>query len=274
MNEYQNFVSNLKLPTSTSDAKSVYAFSLHKSGSTMLFNMLSEIAKYDGRKYYSLPDIAFAEGVHPRAELFGVERIFKDTGYLYGGFRHLPDTYQIPELELHKKIVLVRNPLDVLVSLYFSESKSHIVPKRGKLKDMLMKKREISLQTNINDYVIKQAEGQLKRTLTYTQVFAHSNCALYRYEDIIYNKTEFLFEICKFLGMNVSDEVITKVAKSYDVFPERESESEHIRQVHPGNYKKHLTEETQSILKEKFKTVLEAFGYLPSTKIAHNHLLG
>ena len=55
-------------------------------------------------------------------------RIFLDRGYCYGGFRFLPESFEIPILGQVKSLLLVRDPRDMLVSHYFSTRSSHPAP--------------------------------------------------------------------------------------------------------------------------------------------------
>jgi hypothetical protein len=269
MNEAQKFIEELTLPPTKSDAPSVYAFSLHKSGSTLLYNMLSELAGHTDMAYFSLQDQIFANGIPNNVEIPGTQNIFKENGYIYGGFRFLPTSYEIPNLCNHKKILLIRNPLDVLVSLYFSRKSSHKIPEKGKLREMWKKKREKVQNEDINDFVLNEADKHLKRMESYNQLLSDVNLRIYRYEDIIYDKKEFIHGILDFFEINVAEKKIDKVVDKHDVFPEAENESEHVRQVHPGNYKKHLAKSTIDTLNLKFGAILAAFGYLPSAKCAN-----
>ena len=272
MDEAEKFIQKLKLPTSHSEAPSVYAFSLHKSGSTLLYNMLADLAPYAGQPYFSIQDQFFVNGITPHQKVNGVERLFQPNGYLYGGFRFFPKSYDIPNIEMHKKILLIRNPLDVMVSMYFSRISSHKIPEKGKLRGIWLKKREDANKLSIDEFARGQYLTYLKRTLSYKDMLNQDNCRVFRYEDIIYSKKDFLLEVIEFYGWNIDKEIIAKVATKHDVFPDKEKQSEHVRQVHPGNYKKHLSKETQSFLEEKFTQVLQAFGYKINAKNAYQLL--
>lgn len=262
MTEYEKFIQDLTLPESQSLAPSVYAFSLHKSGSTLLYNMLAELAPHAGQPYFSIQDQFFMNGIPINEKIEGVEKLFKDKGYLYGGFRFYPSSYLLPNIMQHKKILLVRNPLDALVSMYFSRKKSHKIPEKGLLRDMWLKKRKAANEQTIDEFVFDSYSAHLNRMMSYVEILNSKNCLVFRYEDIIYEKPRFLREIVDFYAWSISDEVIQKVSENHDVIPEAEDESQHVRQVHPGNYKKHLSYESQKCLMEKFERVLSAFGYI------------
>lgn len=261
MNEHRSFLEQLELPPTTSDARSVFAFSLHKSGSTLLFNMLSELAAYTEQPYFSMQDQFFINGIPINEKIEGVERLFKEKGYIYGGFRFFPTNYILPNMSIHKNILLVRNPLDALVSMYFSQKSSHKIPNKGLLRKIWQKKREDAVSLTIDEFVQKNYKAHLERIMGYSDLLNSGNCRVYRYEDIIYEKFSFLKEISSFYEWDVGDATIRNISDKYDVIPEAENELQHIRQVHPNNYKKHLSIESQIFLKEKFDRVLSAFGY-------------
>jgi len=274
MSDIEEFLSQLTLPASKSEAPSVYAFSLHKSGSTLLFNMLTRLAPHADLSYFSLQDQLFAEGIHHDAKkTFPLPNdLFQQKGYLFGGFRFYPDYYDIPNSQTHKKILLVRHPLDVLVSTYFSRVYSHAIPKKGALKQLWLKKRKESSEQSLESFVIDNYKPHLKRMLSYKNMLNQPNFKLYRYEDIIYSKKDFLRDIVRFYEWNIADDVLTKIANEFDIFPSKEKKNDHVRQVHPGNYKKHLSYETISALENEFEAILYAFGYKVDPKSAFQRL--
>jgi len=273
MNESQKFIDELTLPLPKSDAPSVYAFSLHKSGSTLLFNMLSELSKKLDYEYFSIQDKMFEYGIPPKESLKNTEELFSDKGYVYGGFRFFPKNYSIGEYSKYKSILLVRNPLDALVSMYFSAKSSHKIPKSGILKNIWLKKREETQKQSIDEFVIASAEAHKERVMSYTELLGSECCRLFRYEDIIYDKAEFLRDIADHYAWDVPTNILSEIAKKHDIFPGTEKSSEHVRQVHPGNFKKNLQPETITYLQEIYKDVLEAFGYNPSAQSAFLRLI-
>lgn len=272
MDESQKNINELELPDSQTDAPSVYAFSLHKAGSTLLFNMLMELAPHVGYAYFSLPDQIFINGIIPTVELSETERLFKPTGYLYGGFRFYPTTYTLPNLNSYKKILLVRNPMDSLVSMYFSGKKSHLIPKKGRLRNILLKRREDVQSQDIEAFVRGRYQLHIQKMKRYKEILSQDNLMVYRYEDIIYDKLGFLKSICHFYEWDIGDGLLQDIVSRYDVFPETEHQDNHIRQVHPNNYKKQLSLELQHFVEEKFAPIMEDFGYKLSSKVANSAL--
>ena len=85
----------LALPPAVSDRPSVFAFSLAKAGSTLLYNMLRELAPAAGLTYFSPEDALFAANVGANDRPTDIGDVFRPTGYCYGGFRQFP-AYPVP----------------------------------------------------------------------------------------------------------------------------------------------------------------------------------
>lgn len=264
MTDIIDVLQHITLPDSASNKPSCYAFSLHKSGSTLLFNILHDLAPHVDLTYFSLQDHLFQKGIRPRAQLINTESLFKETGYIYAGFRLFPKNYSVGDIKNSKKIFLMRNPLDALVSLYFSEKTSHAIPKQGQYREDMIKARKELDSVTIDDFVMSKYQAHLSRIDSYIELMKLDNIKLFRYEDIIYTKRAFVTDICSYFDWEVPEDVLHSIADKYDEFPEEENSEVHVRQVHPDNYKKHLTKQTQQILVDKFEKVFDIFGYEPS----------
>jgi len=85
---------------------------------------------------------------------------------------------------------------------------------------------------------------------------------LFRYEDIISNKRRWVREIADHLHISLGGESCDAIAGRNDIFFRGERRDDHIRQVWPGNHKKHLRPETISPLNESCADIFEQYGYL------------
>lgn len=125
----------LSLPDTHSKADSVYAFGMKKCGSTLLNDILLLASRHLPQSFYSFPDDCFNQGRNTVAvnrliapdSLRAVDTLFRKPGYIFGGFRLLPDRIPLPKLAERKKLLFVRDPRDALVSLYYSNRYSHVV---------------------------------------------------------------------------------------------------------------------------------------------------
>lgn len=246
----------IRLPEPSLGQRSAYFFAFAKSGSTLMDNMLSAYCGVQGIAFFSLFGQAFSQGL--RTAEVGEEALvcFQPEGYVYSGFRHYPE-FTLPITD-EPVVLLVRDPRDMLVSLYYSVTRSHVIPKGNKA---LQAERERANETTIDEFVLNRGRGYLGQFRRYQKQLEGKNLRTYRYEDIIYNKTDWLRQLIDFAGLPVNRKLIKKVALNYDVVPGDEQESEHIRQVHPGNYRKKLKAETIEQLSEQLHPFLSAYGY-------------
>lgn len=253
----------VELPKAASDRPSVLAFSHNKAGSTMLYNILRELSPAAGLTFVSIPDELFQRGVALRS--VDVRAEISETGLCVGGFRFFPD-FPIPILETAQAVLLVRDPRDVLVSLYFSLSQSHVLPSPGSpLAKALLSRREKARATPIDDWVVENHGAVIRSMEGYiAQRFAaRPNVAIYRYEDVIFRKREWIEHMLAWYGWDIPSKIIEAVLKKVDVFPTVPDPSKHIRQVHPGNYKTMLRAATQEKLTDSLEPLLTLFGYEP-----------
>lgn len=251
----------ISLPPPASANPSVYAFSMHKGGSTLLFSILQELAPSIGLSYFSLPDELFRLGFDINEPNPSRSRYFLEKGYIYGGFRlPCPD---IPDelLKNSRKVVLLRNPLDALVSLYYSITRSHVKPGDSRSRaaaKRFERNRNLASSMDIDAFAIQRSEKQHRTLKSYLDMAHDPLTAVYMYEDVIYRKADFIESICNHFGWTVSDKTIREIAARHDTFPDKENPDNHIRQVHPGNYRKHLSKQTICSISSKMDPVMSA----------------
>jgi hypothetical protein len=84
---------------------------------------------------------------------------------------------------------------------------------------------------------------------------------LFRYEDVIWSKRQWCADIAKYLDIDLPSETLSKIADGHDVRPEQERPERHIRQVSPGNHKKHLNEEAIRHIELRCRPIFELFEF-------------
>lgn len=247
---------SVKAPIASNEFKAAYVFALAKSGSTLLENMLVTYCQIKNIPQLSIFDVAFNQGIGTAEIDTDVRELIEQDGRIYSGFRHFP-TFEL-NVTSKRTILLVRDPRDMLVSLYFSILKSHTIPKAN---ENLGKQREQANMRTIDEDVLVRANGYLNQFNRYKKMLAKSELKTYRYEDIIYKKDSWFTDVIVHLGLPLDLKSIQIIAKRFDIIPSSEKESEHIRQVHPGNYLKKLKPETIVKLNQLLKPFLEEYGY-------------
>lgn len=239
---------------------SFYVFAMHKSGSVLLNSMLDQVFTVAKVPQVAIPEATFRAGLPENVVLNPEELIFK-TGYCYRGYRSFPEYLERFNLSDHKKILLVRDPRDMVVSYFFSAAGSHVLPQNGPARDALLAERVTAKNADIQEYCVNKASMFIREFESYEGILNNENTKVYRYEDVIFKKREWLGDIFSYLDLDVDASLVSRVADRNDVRPEEEKPSEHIRQVTPGNYKKHLTNDTISNLNATFSEMLAKFDY-------------
>jgi hypothetical protein len=244
------------------DRPSFFAFAFHKSGSTLMNNMLREAMEGTDIPVVDLYGEAFRNGVQTSLMDASAGQALKSHGYAYLGLRHFFPFETDFDFAPLKKILLVRDPRDMTVSMYFSQKQSHAVPKDDEKFTGL---RERMKDRTMEEYLAKEktVRHYAMRSKAYADHCPRQNLRVYRYEDVIFRKYEWLKDMLAFLEIKVDDERIRAIANENDIRPDDEQPSEHIRQVTPGNHAKHLTEAMVGDLNEQLGPMLRRFGYLP-----------
>lgn len=246
-------------------APSAFLVSLPKAGSTLFYRLMTPIANRAGLPFFSLPNTLHDIGVPARDVATGLSEVFRPTGYTYGGYRGIEPGMELPPYADGRTVVLVRDPRDMLTSLYFSEAKSH-VPPGNSASDTLLKqfeeRRRRALSTAIDDFVLGRAAGLLFSFETVQRELEGKAHKLFRYEDVIFEKRRWVDETIAYLGMDVPERLIETVVEKNDVRPAGEDDAKHIRKVAPGDHLDKLRPETIAELTRVFAPVLERFGYV------------
>lgn len=251
-----------ELPPAPSDAPSVVAMALPKAGSTLLFGLLHDLAPLAGLAYVSLQDFFFLRGLRLTEQPHEAGGLFRPHGYCYGGFRG-PPPYAIPILDAARAVVLVRDPRDMAVSHWYSVTQSHVIPAGGDAPHFMARAREEALRRGKAQHVLQVARGldQQYDRLCASGLLHAPRSAVFRYEDVIFRKRDWVDAICAWFGWDIPAAARHDIADRHDVRPERPDPAAHIRQVTPGNHREELGPEQVQALDRILGRWLRLFGY-------------
>lgn len=126
--------------------------------------------------------------------------------------------------------------------------------------DQLSQLREKLSEMEIDSYALENAKrfGDIFRA--YARI-EDDNFKLFRYEDIIFEKQQWIRDILAFLGLEMQESQVVEIARKHDIFPDKENTNAHIRKVTPGDYKEKLQVSTIEALNESLEDVLIKYGY-------------
>lgn len=244
--------------------KSCFFVGVQKGGSTMLAGVARAIGGHAGLSFYSVQTELRSMGFSFPDLTPDVRRLFVENGYCYGGFRGIIDPIELPAFASGRTIFLVRDPRDMVTSQYFSEAISH-KPPGSTLSDDRKKafeaRRERVRAMPIDEFVEKRATHIVQGYDTTLAKLARIDHKIFRYEDIIFDKTEWVGGIADYLRIEIAADAIETIARQADVIPTQEDATKHIRKVTPGDHTEKLRPETIARLNKTFEHILTTFGY-------------
>jgi hypothetical protein len=188
---------------------------------------------------------------------------FRPHGYFYGPIRaYVPD---ISDLDAYKIVLMLRDPRDVLTSLYFTTAYNHYIPTYNPAvgRPMEARRREVKEMT-IDEYVLEETEsGWLDRYAVYCQALLHRpNVLFVKYEHMIGDFSEWLRALVAFLDIKVDKLMLDSIVDSSDFSVDKENIYSNKRQVLPGDHRRKLDPKTIDRLTARFENVLNVLGYL------------
>lgn len=253
----------LQLPA-PGNRKSCFFVGVQKGGSTLLTGIGRALAAQAGLSFYSLQAELRSMGFKYEDLTPDVQKAFVEIGYCYGGFRGIIDPLELPSFASGRTIFLARDPRDMVTSLYFSEAISHKPPGSSlseERKKNFDARRERVREMQIDDFVIMRAANVAHSYETALSKLSCIDYKMYRYEDIVFTKMDWITSIAHYLGIEIAPHAIEAIAQRADIIPIQEDAASHIRKVTPGDHKEKLRPETISILNQTFDRILTKFDY-------------
>lgn len=241
------------LPVSSSRKPSSFLIGMKKGGSTLMDKLWRPLMQFTDKLPFHFSDIIFARGISESTLIEDIDGTFQRPGYVFGVFRWLPNSdvfnlahwIKVPSRETPKILLFLRDPRDALVSLYYSDTFSHVIPEIGPVRAEMLALRERLKRISLDEYVLEQAPYMLQNLMRSLQLMAVPNLELIRYEDIIYNKALLVKAIARTIGAeNVPAEFMQSIATKNDEFPPTERPHYHVRRVHPGDFRLKLKQQT------------------------------
>lgn len=245
------------------ESESVYFYSLHKAGTALFTHVLRQVTGLTHVDYETmLFDNELPEDIN-----------YEKYGHLYGVFRIQKEKHTQPYIKLIRHIsekefvkgkniiFLVRDPRDVLISLYYSMGNSHIASSNEAISEELAFTRETiqSAKRKIDGFAKTNAGTIGKRfeiLFELSKVCKHS--VILRYEDLLNDYDDFIQEFDKYI--TIPDE---RKRELFEASRPREDEdlSAHKRSGKVGQYRQKLKPETILKINQVLKPVLKKFGY-------------
>ena len=261
--KYSNEIALLnQKPQTTNNRTSILFYTTFKCASVYVTKILRKLVKENGIIPINWNGYVWETG-KPKKDLqlqIAFDRtIFRPCGYFYGCLREFNE-WKIADIDHFKKILMLRDPRDVLTSLYFSHAYSHAIPFFNQQE--ILSLREKALSMTIDQYVIENIPKYLRIYQAYCKnLLKKPNLLFVTYEKMVTDFDRWLDSIIDFLDVQVSFDLLTQIKKEADFTVKEENIYAHKRQVIPGEYQRKLNLETIKILNYNFSEILDLLGY-------------
>jgi hypothetical protein len=258
------------------DFRSCFVFAFAKSGSVLVNAIVDDLMKECRIPIVDLSSHLFSLGIDISAFQADFTKLFPQRGYCFSGFRSKPHTMMgIEPIKLARRILIVRDPRDMLVSLYFSAKKSHQFTKGGSEQySRLAQRLRRDTEMPIDEYCLHYSWIITGGMASFGDVIDDPDTLVIRYEDFIYDKLHLAKSMSDWLSLDVPPERLAAIASRHDVMPKSEQETQHIRQAHPGDHRRKLKPETITTLNAVLARFNSSFGYNTAADAAEERTPG
>lgn len=255
-------------------SKDIIVFTLHKCASMFIHQQCQLLSHLSGMTYNS---------PNNQNTPFTAQRLLTDRaiwGSHHGCFAPIRFFVDIPNFEDYHIILHLRDPRDVLVSMFYSYCyihKGEIAGNTGYRKEAAeegIDKFVLNISSNkkssyVGDYGtgwhVEELTGNIiDRYNNYIQrVLGRPNVLFVKYEDMVTNYRGWLEQFIRPFPLSEKSRLVEElVAQSSKFFPDRTTDHMvHRRHITPGDHKSKLKSSTISRLNEIFGDVLSALGY-------------
>lgn len=249
-------------------ATAYFVLGIRKCGSTIFNRMMTALATANRCRFMGVAGTMFSSNIRAEGWMNDPAMLpILRRGHVYGGFRTAPLIFRkSPIYTESPKLLLVRDPRDALVSLYFSNAFSHSLPaadgSSAGAREHMLKQREEALQTDLPAYVLAQAAGLNRTFVTLAPEAADPRTRIFRYEDVIFSKRQWMLDAARHFGWpEENDGVIDKILEWADARPATENPTEFVRKVTPGDHREKLDAATIAKLNTILAPAMKLFGY-------------
>lgn len=194
------------------------------------------------------------------AEFARYAYIFKSAGYCYTPFTEL--MRRIPNLEHIRKLLVIRDPRDVLTSDYFSLARSHVLPGDPEEAERFLHNRARVSAMSLDDFALAEKDKLLSFYDDYVKALGeYPDMCVTKYEDLVTNFEQWFDTVVTFCEFKVSEKTRHSLIEEA-IQPAGTEKAQHKRrQVTPGDHRHKLRPQTIESLNQTFARVLEVFDY-------------
>jgi hypothetical protein len=252
----------------TNARPSILHFSVNKSATQYVKELLSRVGAENAMTPVHLHGYAFNSDFPFLDHLSAEEMrkygyLFKPQGYVYTVFGGAIEG--IPQMEEFRTVLILRDPRDVLTSMYYSSAYSHTVPDAtGNKRRYFLERRAHTRDISIDQFALEYAERERAIYQRYTDVLVRKQAGIHLtcYEDMTADFDTWFNDLLAYCGLEISRALRQTIyAKAQQIRPAREDIHAHVRKGMPGDHREKLQPETIENLNEIFAQVLKDYHY-------------
>ena len=240
---------------STSQRQSILFYTTQKCASVYISTLIERLAAgadmphihFDA--YMTIMNVRGPDGPFGNPSI--AKQAFVPQGYYYGPVGSLR---LFPDVKDYATVLVLRDPRDVLTSLYFSTAYSHAL-----ITEKLIKERKEALGMSIDEYVLANKDLYQRIYSGYCDtILQQPNVLFLKYEDMVADFPDFLHKLAAHVGLDDQKEIIETLIAEANFKIDKEDPYSHRRQAKPGDHRNKLKAETIAVLNETFETILKS----------------
>jgi Sulfotransferase domain len=238
-------------------------FAFAKSGSVLANAIIADLMAAAQVPVVDWPTSWHGQGIDMSSIQGDLSLLLPDRGYCFSGFREIPRSFLgVPAIRKLRKIMVVRDPRDILVSRYFSTKYSHGFSPRGTSQfAQLMRQIIEDAECDVDQYCLRCSWMVTSEFFLHRDIIRDPSTLVVRYEDFIYDQAKLVRDANEWFQLGLSTDELARISEKYGSIPDAENPAVHVRQAHPGDHKRKLKPETIDALDRVLKDYMSAFGY-------------
>lgn len=253
---------------SLSKVKSVLFWTTHKCASSFMGDFFIMVDTYSSLKHINYAQVIDALGSKLQLEMpYSIEsmpHLYFPYGELYGPLR---TPFDFPGRSEFNNIFFLRDPRDLLISLYYSRAYTHAIPQHPAIRREFLVRRQDALEMGIDMFCLRFAdEWILPHFAQYQQLREASYRAhVFTYDSFLEDKSLFVSSLCGSLGVELPRPVLEKFVISAEApfsSPQTQSLKRHTRSGKSRQFEQELEVRTVDILNNKLRDLIMYWGFV------------
>ena len=243
---------------SKSEHSSILFFTTHKCASRYVSRLFSTLTEEVGMVPVDYDAFVTSSKVplslHPYKDEGTLSTAFQSRGYFYGP---IGSYREIPKRKDYRVLLQLRDPRDVLTSLYYSTSFSHAL-----ISEKVLRERKAALENSPDEFVLENAGKYLTIYSDYCEKLLGKTEVLFlQYERMVGDFDGWLKALSEHTGLDHLNESLQLIQDQANFQVSKEDIYSQRRQVTPGDHLRKLRPKTIVELNRILSPVLTTLGY-------------